>query len=194
VPKQNVLAVHDVSNIYHVPLLLLEQRAHSIIQQQLKLDLPFAEPRIGPWRAMAGRVDGAKVSVQIALVGKYNGLSDSYLSVLKALKHSCIAAGRKLVVDWIDAEALEPATEIKEKKVFDDSWKVLRECHGILVPGGFGDRGVEGKILAVQYAREHKRPFLGVCLGMQCAVIEHARNVVGLAGANSAEFKPDCKH
>jgi len=115
VPKEHVLAVHDVSNIYHVPLLLHQQGAHTIIERLLKVKFPFSEARLGPWNAMAKRVDTAEKVVQIALVGKYNGLSDSYLSVVKALKHSCIAAGRKLVVDWIDAEALEPAQATKGK-------------------------------------------------------------------------------
>jgi CTP synthase (UTP-ammonia lyase) len=103
-------------------------------------------------------------------------------------QHAAIAAERRLVVEWIDASALEPGTRETDAEAFTSSWDTVRAAHGILVPGGFGDRGVEGKILAVQHARETKKPFLGICLGMQCAVIEYARNVLGKAGANSAEF------
>ncbi len=126
--------------------------------------------------------------MRIALVGKYTGLQDSYLSVIKSLQHAAIQAGRKLVVEWIDATALEPGTRSTDPEAFASSWETVRAAHGILVPGGFGDRGVEGKIAAIAYARESKTPFLGICLGMQCAVIEYARHVLGWTSANSAEF------
>lgn len=139
-------------------------------------------------QALAESVDNFSVEVRIALVGKYTGLQDSYLSVIKALQHASIMGGRKLVVEWIDATALEAGTKATDPEAYASSWETVRGAHGILVPGGFGDRGVEGKISAIQYARENKVPFLGICLGMQCAVIEYARHVLGWTGANSAEF------
>jgi CTP synthase (UTP-ammonia lyase) len=193
VPPEHVITVHDVSNIYHVPLLLEAQHASRIIASKLKLTLPRA-PEISLWRSLAAAVDNAEVDVRIALVGKYTGLQDSYLSVIKSLQHAAIAAKRRLVVDWIDATALEPGTKESDADAYANSWETLRGAHGVLVPGGFGDRGVEGKILAVKYARENKVPFLGICLGMQCSVIEYARNVLGCAGANSAEFDPKGPH
>lgn len=187
VPTSNVLAVHDVSNIYHVPLILAEQGAHTIISRSLGLSLA-PRPALSAWARLAESVDSASEEVHIALVGKYTGLSDSYLSVLKALKHAAIACGRRLVVDWVDAETLEPPAQGKPADRHDTSWAVVRRANGILVPGGFGDRGVEGKIAAIAYARTSRTPFLGVCLGFQCAVIEHARSLLGMEGANSAEF------
>lgn len=193
VPPDHVLTVHDVSNIYHVPLLLHAQGAADMIARKLKLELP-QPPSLALWREIAESVDTFTSEVRIALVGKYTGLQDSYLSVIKSLQHAAIAAKRRLVVDWIDASALEPATNISDADAYARSWETMAAAHGILVPGGFGDRGVEGKIAAVKYAREHKVPFLGICLGMQCAVIEYARNVLNLAGANSAEFAPKTAH
>lgn len=194
VPTANVLAVHDVSNIYHVPIILAEQGAHSIIATTLKLPVAAA-PRLDAWRSLAASVDDATLTTRIALVGKYTGLSDSYLSVLKALKHAAIACGRNLAVDWVEAEMLEPvpdAADAARTERHDAAWAAVRGADGILVPGGFGDRGVQGKVLAIKHARETKTPFLGVCLGMQCAVIEHARHVADMPGANSAEFDEEC--
>jgi CTP synthase len=194
VPARNVLAVHDVSNIYHVPLILHRQGVHSILVDRLGLRPPRREAELDAWRDLALTVDSVTEELRIALVGKYNGLSDAYLSVLKALKHSSVVARRLLVVDWINAQSLEPATRETDRDAYDASWATLRAAHGILVPGGFGDRGVEGKILAVKEARESKRPFLGICLGMQCAVIEQARHVCGLAGAHSTEMDEGAPH
>ena len=193
VPPEQVLTVHDVPNIYHVPLLLEAQGATRIIAKKLRLALPGG-PALGPWRSLAAAVDAAQEEVKIALVGKYTGLQDSYLSVIKSLQHAAIAAGRRLLVDWVDATALEAGTERTDAEAYRVSWELVRGAHGVLVPGGFGDRGVEGKIAAIQYARENKVPFLGICLGMQCLVIEYARNVLGWAGANSAEFNAETPH
>jgi len=193
VPPEQVLTVHDVPNIYHVPLLLEAQGATRIIARKLGIALPN-DPVLGPWRSLAAAVDAAHEEVKIALVGKYTGLQDSYLSVIKSLQHAAIASGRRLLVDWVDATALEVGTEKSDPEAYRGSWDTVRGAHGILVPGGFGDRGVEGKIVAIQYARESKTPFLGICLGMQCAVIEYARNVLGWTGANSAEFSQDTPH
>jgi CTP synthase len=193
VPSEAVLTVHDVPNIYHVPLLLEAQGVVGIISRCLRLQISQS-PALGPWRTLAASVDNATTEVRIALVGKYTGLQDSYLSVIKALQHASIAVGRRLLVDWVDATALEAAAEKSDPEAFAHSWETMRTCNGVLVPGGFGDRGVEGKIAAIKYARENNLPFFGICLGMQCAVIEHARSVLGWAGANSAEFDPKSPH
>jgi CTP synthase len=126
--------------------------------------------------------------IHIAMVGKYTGLGDSYLSVVKALEHASIEIERRVTIDWVEATDLEPVSEENTATKHESAWKLLKGCHGILVPGGFGDRGVEGMILASQYARSSGKPYLGICLGMQVAVIEFARNQLGWTGANSEEF------
>uniref|UniRef100_A0A6N2MGY2 CTP synthase n=1 Tax=Salix viminalis TaxID=40686 RepID=A0A6N2MGY2_SALVM len=131
--------------------------------------------------------------VRIAIVGKYTGLSDSYLSLLKALLHASVSLRKKLVVDWVPASDIEDETAKENPEAYKAAWKLLQGADGVLVPGGFGDRGVEGKILAAKYARENRIPFLGICLGMQIAVIEFARSILGLQDANSTEFDPDTK-
>jgi CTP synthase len=147
------------------------------------------------WENLVKRVDLAKQrEVKIALVGKYTGLSDSYLSVLKAIHHAAIEIGVKDVVVWIDSAKLEPQAQEETPEEFEKSWKDLKSCDGILIPGGFGGRGVEGKILAANYARTNKVPFLGICLGLQVAVAEFCRNVVGWKGANSQEFDQHTDH
>ena len=137
---------------------------------------------------MADKVDQLEEEVNIAMVGKYTGLSDSYLSVIKALQHSAFAVDRKLVIDWIESTDLDP-NDVTENHA--EAWDILRAADGILVPGGFGSRGVEGKIAAANYARTNNVPYLGVCLGLQIATIEFCRNVLGLDGANSTEFDED---
>jgi len=176
VAPANVVTVHDVSNIYHVPLLLQEQGVADIVMARLQL-APRHPPQLQPWIDLAHKIDTYTEEVRIALVGKYTGLQDSYLSVIKSLQHAAVAVGRRLVVEWIDATALEAGSKATDPEAYEKSWETVKACHGILVPGGFGDRGVEGKIAAVRYARESKTPFLGICLGMQCAVIEYARCV-----------------
>ena len=143
------------------------------------------------WRGMADRVDGVEKEVRIAMVGKYTGLSDSYLSVIKALQHSSYAVNHKLTIDWIESANLDDETADSDPRAHADAWEVLRSVDGILVPGGFGRRGVEGKIKAAQYARTNNVPYLGVCLGLQVATIEFCRNVLGMEGANSTEFEED---
>jgi CTP synthase len=146
------------------------------------------------WNQMAERAERSHDVVKIVLVGKYTDLHDSYISVVKALEHSSFACNRKLVIQWVEATDLETSAQESNPVKFHDAWKKVCTANGILVPGGFGDRGVEGKIAAIRRAREHNIPFLGICLGLQLATVEFARNVVGLEGAHSVEFNPDTPH
>ncbi|KAG5516175.1 hypothetical protein RHGRI_037024 [Rhododendron griersonianum] len=150
-----------------------------------------SEPELGEWTTRAKLCDSLHQPVRIAMVGKYTGLSDSYLSVLKALLHASVACCRKLVIDWVLSSDLEEATAKENPDAYKAAWKLLKGADGVLVPGGFGDRGVQGKIMAAKYARENRIPYLGICLGMQIAVIEFARSVLGLQDANSTEFDPN---
>lgn len=188
VDSKSVLSVHDVSNIYHVPLILAEQGLHTILKSRLGLESMTDLPNLEQWTNMAHLVDTFATSVDIALVGKYTGLSDSYLSVIKSLLHSGIHLNVQVNIKWIEASDLEQETEIKDNEKFTKAWETIHTSAGVLVPGGFGNRGVEGKIAAAKYCRESKKPYLGVCLGMQVMVIEYARNVLGSKDANSAEF------
>ncbi|KAI4364990.1 hypothetical protein MLD38_021018 [Melastoma candidum] len=190
VPVQNILTVHDVPNIWHIPLLLKDQRAHEAILKVLNLWGVTREPVLKEWNARAELCRTLQEPVRIAMVGKYTGHSDSYLSVLKALLHASVACRKKLFIDWVPACDLENSTAEQNPEAHTTAWTLLKGADGILVPGGFGDRGVEGKILAAKYARESRVPFLGICLGMQIAVIEFARFVLGLKDANSTEFDP----
>jgi CTP synthase len=167
----------------HVPLLLQSQNFLTLVSSLLHLDLP--PPELTEWTRIAeiaAKVVDDHEQVQIAIVGKYTGLSDSYLSILKALEHSCVAVEHKLKVLWIASSHLCEGSE-----GYDEAWQTLRSAHGILIPGGFGHRGTEGKIIAARYARENGVPYFGICLGMQIAVIEFARNVLGLTTADTAE-------
>ncbi|XP_050264524.1 uncharacterized protein LOC126708699 isoform X1 [Quercus robur] len=188
VPAGNILNIHDVPNIWHVPLLLRNQNAHLSILKQLNLLDDAATPALQDWTRMAETFDNLTESVRIALVGKYVGLSDSYLSVVKALLHACIACSLKPSIDWIAASDLEDDSARLTPEAHATAWETLRNAACVLVPGGFGDRGVTGMILAAKYARENKVPYLGICLGMQISVIEFARSVLGLERANSSEF------
>ena len=174
-----VFSTHDVPNIYHVPLMLEEQGFCDILNIDCDKTGLLAE-----WRAMAHRLDELTQEVNIAMVGKYTDLSDAYLSVIKALQHAALAVERKLNIDWIEASDLEGDNN-------SEAWNLLRGANGVLVPGGFGDRGIEGKVLAAQYARENNVPYLGICLGLQVATIEFCRNVLGIKDATSTEFDAD---
>ena len=179
VRPEAVFSTHDVPNIYHVPLMLEEQGFCNI------LDIDCDKTGLlDEWRAMAHRLDELTEEVNIAMVGKYTDLSDAYLSVIKSLQHAALAVERKLNIDWIEASDLEDSNN-------NEAWDLLRHANGILVPGGFGDRGIEGKILAAQYARENNVPYLGICLGLQVATIEFCRNVLGIKDATSTEFDAD---
>jgi CTP synthase len=184
-----VVSVHDVSNIYHVPLVLEEQGLHNILRDVLDLgDKMNKTLDLASWRKLANTVDQASEDVVITVVGKYTGLHDAYLSVIKALKHASIECNKNLLLSWIESADLEEETKVKEPSKYAEAWKMLREADGVLIPGGFGDRGIEGKLVASRYARENCVPTLGVCLGMQVMVIEYARNVLKWADATSAEI------
>ncbi|KAL6500279.1 hypothetical protein OROHE_025645 [Orobanche hederae] len=188
VPVGNILNIHDVPNIWHIPLLLQSQNAHDAILRHLDLLSVANPPNLQEWTERAKTFDNLTNSVRIAMVGKYVGMTDSYLSVVKALLHACIACSLKPAIDWIAASDLEDNSAKSTPEAYATAWKTLRNAACILVPGGFGDRGVKGMILAAKYARQKKVPYLGICLGMQISVIEIARNVLGLEKANSTEF------
>jgi CTP synthase len=174
-----VIAAEDSSNIYRVPLSLHQQGFDDFVLRRFGIEAPA--PDLTEWSALADRVDDLAEPVRIAVVGKYVQLQDAYKSVVEALKHGGIHHGHEVELDFVDAEALS-RSEARER---------LSQAHGILIPGGFGIRGIEGKIMASRFARETGVPFLGVCLGMQVAVIEYARHVCGMDGANSSEFDPE---
>ncbi|OGW90717.1 MAG: CTP synthase [Omnitrophica bacterium RIFCSPHIGHO2_02_FULL_63_14] len=177
-PEQVIQAL-DVQDIYEVPLALKEEGIDRLIVRLLKLNCDEADARLEVWKtSVVDKVLNPAKKVIIAVVGKYMELQDAYKSIFEALKHGGIANDARIEIRRIDAEDV----------VADGAEKFLKDVNGILVPGGFGDRGVEGKIRAIKYARENRVPFFGVCLGMQCAVIEFSRNVCGMARANSTEF------
>ena len=186
VKPEAVMSTHDVPNIYHVPLMLQEQGLCDILGVDCS-----ATGMLEEWKAMAYHLDTLTEEVHIAMVGKYTDLSDAYLSVIKSLQHAAMAVDRKLVIDWIEASHLEDGWDEDEHTA---AWKALRDADGVLVPGGFGDRGVEGKIKAAHYARTEDVPYLGICLGLQIATIEFCRNVLGMKGANSTEFEDNPEH
>ncbi|XVE53412.1 hypothetical protein DITRI_Ditri03aG0000900 [Diplodiscus trichospermus] len=191
VPEENIFTLYDVPNIWHIPLLLRDQKAHEAILKGLNLLGIAREPDLTEWTARTKVYDMLHDHpVKIAMVGKYIGLKDSYLSVLKALLHASVGCRKKLVVEWVEASHLEDSTAEEDPDIYKAAWNCLKGADGILVPGGFGDRGVQGKILAAKYARENEVPFLGICLGMQIAVIEYALSILGLHDANSTEFDP----
>ncbi|GAB2234610.1 hypothetical protein Droror1_Dr00003867 [Drosera rotundifolia] len=195
VPDENIITLYDVPDIWHVPLLLRDQKAHIAILKVLDLSsVDWKEPELEQWTVRTKHADLLDKPVRVAMVGKYTGLSDSYLSVLKALLHASVALNRKLVLDWVPASDLEDAMKEQNPGNYQTAWNVLKGAGAVLVPGGFGDRGVEGKILAANYARENKVPYLGICLGMQTAVIEYARSVMGISDANSTEFDQNTRN
>ncbi|XP_044064664.1 CTP synthase 1-like isoform X2 [Siniperca chuatsi] len=195
VEPTQVICVQDVSSVYKVPLLLEDQGVVSYLYQRLNLPIEM-RPRkmLTKWKKMADRSDRLLEHVSIALVGKYTKLADSYTSVIKALEHSALAINHKLEVKYIDSADLETTTLQDEPVKYHEAWQKLCSSHGVLVPGGFGVRGTEGKMLAINWARKQNKPLLGVCLGMQLAVCEFARNVLGWEDANSTEFNPESKY
>ena len=179
IPKQNVIESRDVSNLYQLPVNLKAQKIDDIVLNHFGLTAPEAD--MTEWLSLVDRVDNLKEDVRIALVGKYVELHDAYISVVESLKHAGYKHNAKVKIDWIQSE------DITEENVHE----YLKDADGILVPGGFGDRGVEGKITTIKYARENNVPFFGICLGMQLAAVEFARNVCGLTGAHSSELDPN---
>ncbi|XP_041024863.1 CTP synthase-like isoform X1 [Juglans microcarpa x Juglans regia] len=194
VAEENIITLYDVPNIWHIPLLLRDQKVHEAIFKVLNLLGVSREPALEEWTCRAEICDNLHEPVHIAVVGKYTCLPDSYLSILKALVHASVFHRKKLFVDWVPSADLEDATAKENPDAYKAAWKLLKGADGVLVPGGFGDRGVQGKILAAKYARENKVPFLGICLGMQIAVIEFARSVLGLQDANSTEFDANTRN
>lgn len=181
VEKECVIENNNCDILYAVPMMLHEQGLDDVVVRKLGIDC--GEPDLDDWTAMLEALRNPAQTVKIAMVGKYVELHDSYISVNEALKHGGIATRSAVDIQWIDSESLEDGNI--------DLDEILGDMDGILVPGGFGSRGIEGKIKACKYARENKIPYLGICLGMQIAIIEFARNVLGLEGANSAEINPE---
>jgi len=203
-PTSSIIGLQDIINLYQVPKLLFEQGLDTILKNIMQLQ-PSSTLNSGdnksptelfseydsPWQRYCSAQDSISnctttKETTIAIVGKYIDSSDSYMSVIKALEHASVKVGAKLTKLWINATDLETNS--------NNAWTKLKSAQGILVPGGFGNRGVEGKILAIQYARENKVPYLGICIGFQLAAIEFARNVLGLADANSTEFNEQTNH
>jgi len=178
VDSHNVINAPDLNDIYDVPLKMLDEGLDSAVDKRLKLKTP--EPDLTKWQSMMSLKEGVTNNVNIAILGKYFGLPDSYMSVVEALKHACLQNKVILNLHWIDADNFD----IEE----------LSSLDGVVVPGGFGYRGIEGKISAIEFIRKNNIPFLGICLGLQCAVIEFARNVCGISDANSSEFSKNSKN
>ena len=182
VPQSHVLQNLDVEYLYEAPLAMEKERLAQVACECLHLDCP--EPDLADWKKMVEDLRHPTDEVQIALVGKYVSLHDAYISVVEALKHGGITNHATVHIKWIDSETVTP----------ENVDELLGDCNGVLVPGGFGSRGIEGKILAIQYARTHGVPFLGLCLGMQLTIVEYARNVIGYTDAHSVELDPNTTH
>lgn len=176
VQSHEVVECVDAESLYDIPLALQEQDLDSIVLAHFGIQAPAAD--MTEWKALVDRVKNLSKTTKIALVGKYVELQDAYISVAEALKHAGYAHDTDIEIDWINAEHINA----------ENAAQLLQDADGILVPGGFGDRGVEGKIEAIKFARENNKPFLGICLGMQMAAVEFARNVLGLEGAHSTEL------
>ena len=183
VPKDAVIECRDMKSIYEVPLALEDQNIAGVILNMLNTCYKKAD--LKSWKNLVERIKNPKKELNIAIAGKYTKLSDAYISVVESLKHAGYANEAKVNVLWINSEDCVDYEKCKE---------LMKPLDGVVVPGGFGVRGIEGKLNVIRYARENNLPFLGLCLGMQCAVIEYARNVVGLEGANSKEFDDHAKN
>lgn len=182
IPVENAIPNLTADLLYEVPLMLEREGLADVVVRRLGLICHM--PDLTEWATMVHRAKHPKGAVEIALVGKYVALHDAYLSVVEALTHGGIENDVKVDIRWVNSE------EVTD----ENAARLLAGCDGVLVPGGFGDRGIEGKISAVRYAREHQVPFLGICLGMQMAVVEFARHVCGLEGAHSSELAPATRY
>ncbi len=182
VPATHVLQNLDVEYLYEAPLAMERENLAQVVCECLHLDCP--EPDLRDWTEMVDKLKHPTENVTIALVGKYIQLHDAYISVVEALKHGGIYSHTTVNIKWVDSETVTS----------ENVGEILEDAAGILVPGGFGDRGIEGKIEAIRYAREHQIPFLGLCLGMQLSIVEFARNVIGYHDANSMELDPNTTH
>ncbi len=185
-PAEAIVSACDVDNIYKVPLTFREQGVDDFILEHFATEAP--EPDLSSWQEPIRRAEQASGTVRIALVGKYVQLEDAYLSVSEALRHAAFLQDSRVQIDWIDSERLEGGEADEQAGEGQSTAARLAAADGILIPGGFGGRGIEGKILAARVAREQRIPYLGICLGMHIAVAEFARNVAGMEGANSTEF------
>ena len=181
VEERAVISAIDVDDIYKIPMLLNEQGLDNIVVDKLRLEVPPAD--LSEWKAVVDAKANPEAEVRIAMVGKYIDLKDSYMSLNEALRHAGIRTRTRVNIDYIESENIQT-----------EGTGCLQDVDAILVPGGFGERGIEGKIAAVKFAREKKVPYLGICLGLQVAIIEYARHVVGLAGAHSTELNPQTPH
>jgi CTP synthase len=182
VDSEAVIQLKDAGSIYEVPLMLAQERLDKEVIRRLGLECKEAD--LADWGELVNKIHNLDKQVTIGLVGKYVELPDAYLSIVESLKHAGFQFNCEIEIEWIYAEQIEK----------EGCEHLLKDVDAILVPGGFGDRGIEGKIATARYARENGIPYLGICLGMQCAVIEFARNVCGLKGANSVEFDPDTEY
>ncbi len=182
VPVNAVVNAADARSIYLLPLVLHDEGLDEVVCRHLRLETPA--PELGDWRALVASIEGAHKPVRIGIVGKYVSLPDAYLSVVESLNHAAFALGAKIQLEWIQAEDIEGMLVASH----------LQDLDGIVIPGGFGVRGIEGKIAAAGYAREHDIPCLGLCLGLQAMTIEYGRNALGLTSANSTEFDPATPH
>ncbi|HPU95070.1 MAG TPA: CTP synthase [Candidatus Gracilibacteria bacterium] len=183
VPETHVIPAQTVSSIYEVPLNYEDYNVSKLVAE--KLNLGRIKPEMKEWKALVEKIKATRPKLKIALAGKYTGLDDAYLSVVESLKIACYHANRELDLIWVDTEKLEENDK--------ETWDELKSAKGILIPGGFGSRGIEGKILAARYARENKVPYLGLCLGMQIMTIEFARNVLKDETITSEEFDEEKK-
>lgn len=196
VAPEQVLTIHDLSSIYRVPLLMESQGVIDFLNERLQLNISSPRPRhfMRKWRDLAEQIDHLRKSVNIALVGKYTKLEDAYASVRKALQHASIQVGYRLNLIYIEAANLEKQTMQDNPVLYHEAWQQLCKSDGVIVPGGFGKRGIEGKIEACKWCRLNNKPMLGICLGLQVAVIEFTRNVLGHVNANSTEIDPNTNH
>ena len=183
VSKDAVIECRDMKSIYEVPLALEEQKFANVVLKLLQSEERPAN--LDAWRNLVDKINHPKRTIKIAIAGKYTKLSDAYISVVESIKHAGYAHDVKTEIKWINSEECTDEKQCSE---------LLKDVQGVVVPGGFGVRGIEGKLNVIKYVREHNVPFLGICLGMQCAVIEYARHMAGLKGANSTEFDENCTY